>query len=201
MLLRGAAGAWWSTPALAPLRGAAGVAGAFPAVAGQAPRPWHRAALGAVGAWWLLLAEPLVHRSLLLGPTRGLWPRSGWEGSATAAASDVVWPLLNGGALAIAGLWAAGALVLPMIVRGRSAWLDVLAAVAWAAALAGGTRAIAEHLAWAPGGALAAQPVRGLVAGAFAAGLVAVLAAAAGGGRRPAEDAASLHARGTRSLA
>src|SRR5204862_4438350 len=40
LLLRGAAGAWWSTPALAPVLGAAGIAGAWPAVAGQAARPW-----------------------------------------------------------------------------------------------------------------------------------------------------------------
>jgi hypothetical protein len=201
MLLRGAPGAWWSTPALAPVLGVAGIAGAWPAVAGQAPRPWYRAALGALGAWWLLLAEPLVRRSLLLGPPRGAWPPAGWETSSTATATHVVWPLLDGGALAIAGLWAVGALVLPLIVRGRRAWLDLLVAGAWAAALAGGAQAIAERLAWAPGAASGGHPVRGLIAGACAAALVAVIAASGSGPRRPAEDAALLHARGTRSLA
>jgi hypothetical protein len=181
--------------------GVAGIAGAWPAIAGQAARPWHRAALGAVGAWWLLLAEPLLHRSLLLGSAPGTWPRAGWERSAAATASHVVWPLLNGGALAVAALWGAGALILPFIVRGRRAWLDVTLAVAWAAALAGGTQAIAQHLVWAPVAGMDSQPVRGLVAGAFAAGLLAVIAASGGGPRDSLAEPASPPARGTRWLA
>ena len=50
----------WSVPALAPLLGLATLAGAYPALAGQARGPLTRAALGALGAWWALLAAPLL---------------------------------------------------------------------------------------------------------------------------------------------
>ncbi|HKG03394.1 MAG TPA: serine/threonine-protein kinase, partial [Conexibacter sp.] len=46
--LRGRA---WSVPFAAPLMGVALLAGAFPAVAGQARTLWRRAALGALGFW------------------------------------------------------------------------------------------------------------------------------------------------------
>ena len=64
-------GSAWSVPALAPLLGFAGLAGAYPALAGRARGPLTRAALGALGAWWALLAAPLAGRTLLLaGPRR-----------------------------------------------------------------------------------------------------------------------------------
>ena len=58
----------WSMPVLAPLLGAVGMAAAYPALAGRATRVLERAALGALGALWLLLAEPLTGNTLLLGP-------------------------------------------------------------------------------------------------------------------------------------
>src|SRR6185312_12267156 len=67
LLLR-RAGPLWSAAALAPVLGVAGLAGAWPALAGQAARPWHRLALGALGAWWLVLAEALANDRLALGP-------------------------------------------------------------------------------------------------------------------------------------
>ncbi len=71
LLVRRAAPGWWSAPLGALLLGAAGLPGAWPALAGQARR-WHqRAALGALGAWWLLLAEPLARRTLALGRRAG----------------------------------------------------------------------------------------------------------------------------------
>ena len=57
--------------------------------------------------------------------------------------------------------WALGAAVLPLLVRGRSAALDLVATAGWAAALAAGTGALGE--------ALMLDPPRGLVAGALAA--------------------------------
>jgi len=163
----------WSLPALAPLLGAASLAGAWPALAGQAAR-WHaRAALGALGGWWLSLAEALTSDRLLAGTPHDVPPRARWEGSVLDAGSDALAPLLSSGALALAALWAVAAALLPLLVRGRSAAVDVVAAVAWAATLAAATAASAR--------ALALSPPRGLVAGAAVAALLAVAARAVRG--------------------
>lgn len=157
------AGTAWSVPALAPLLGAAGVAGAFPALAGQARRPAVRAGLGALGGWWALLAAAPLGLSPPLGAERG-----GWSGS--AAALDVLGAIVSGGAVLLAAVWAAAALVLPVLVRGVNAAADIAAAAGWAAATAAATDAIAA--------ALALPAPRGLVAGAVLAAALAVLARA-----------------------
>ena len=166
-------GTSWSLPALAPLLGVGGLAGAWPALAGQAARWRARAALGALGGWWLALGEALTSERLLVGPAPGTAPRGSWDGSAVDAARDAVWPLLSAGALAFAALWALAAVVLPLLVRGRSAPLDVVGAAGWAAALAAASQALAE--------ALALGVPRGLAPGAVAAALVAVGARAVRG--------------------
>ncbi len=72
----------WTAPALAPVLGALGLAVAFPALAGRgALGAWPRAALGALGLWWLALAEPLYDTRLLFGAAPGTGPRAAWEGS------------------------------------------------------------------------------------------------------------------------
>jgi hypothetical protein len=154
----------WSLPALAPVLGLAALAGAYPALAGRARRARTRAALGAAGAAWALLAEPALQRALVLGTGR---PPRGWEGSATRALADAAWPLVTGGAAGLVVPWALGALVLPWIVRGRSLALDVVAATTWAAGLAAATAALGERVT---GG----EPP-GVVTGAIAAGALAVV--------------------------
>jgi eukaryotic-like serine/threonine-protein kinase len=149
-------GLLWSLPALAPALGLAGVSGGYPAVAGQVRGVWARAALGACGLCWLLLAEPLLGRDLLLGTQPG-------------DAGDVLEGLLSSGALVLAPVWAAAAAVLPWVVRGRALSLDVVGATTWAAGLAGATGAVAESMALA-------DP-RGLVAGALLAGALALIGA------------------------
>ena len=104
-------GARWLALAFAPVLGLAGLAEAFPALAGQAVRWRSRALLGALGYWWLCLSE------------------LPFDGHATVSLVGLA--LLLG-----AALWAAGAVVLPWVVRGRSAVLDTLAATLWAGALA-----------------------------------------------------------------
>jgi eukaryotic-like serine/threonine-protein kinase len=162
--------AGWLTCALAPLLGVVALAGAFPAIAGQARRWRMRAAYAAVGYWWLALAEPLLSRRLWLGPASGTPSRAVWEGSPSATAAHVIAPLLSAGVLLGAAVWAGGAVLLPLIVRGRSASLDVVAATVWAGALA-----LATGLAVAGAGAHGAHATpHGAIAGAALAAALAV---------------------------
>jgi eukaryotic-like serine/threonine-protein kinase len=156
-------GALWSLPAGASLLGVAGLAGAWPALAAQAARPWHRAALGALGCWWLALAELVSGDRLALGTP----PDATFDPGGAAH----LWPLVTSGVLGLAALWAAGAVLLPVLVRGRALAADVVGATAWAAGLGSATQAIAGALAWQPA-------MRGLVAGAVVAGGLALVAAA-----------------------
>ncbi len=167
--LSGRVPALFLAAALAPVLGLAGLAASFPALAAQA-RDWSRRfALGALGYWWLLLAEPVLARRLWLGPPAGVPPRAVWEGSISGAASHVVGPLLTPGAALGALLWGVGAVLLPWIVRGSHAALDIAAAAAWGAALTIAAPALDAGLS--PG----SHPLpHGAVLGAVAGGLLAV---------------------------
>ena len=179
--------AWWSVPAVAPLLGLASVAGAFPALAGQAATGWRRAAVGAIGAWWLLLAEPLSGRTLLLGHARGVHPRADWATSAPDAVEQVLRPLATSGAVAIIALWAFAALVLPYLVRGRALAPAALGAAIWAVGLAAGTALVADAVHAHAGTSTAA------LLGAALAAPLALVATAARARARPSD--AVPHAR------
>ncbi|MGN6372912.1 MAG: protein kinase domain-containing protein [Solirubrobacteraceae bacterium] len=125
----------WLSAALAPALGTLGLAGAFPALGGQRARWRERAALAALGFWWLALAEPLLGRRLWEGPAAGLPARSAWEGSLQLTASHVIAPAVTVQLLVGIAVWAAAAAVLPLVVRGRSAALDVAGALTWTIAL------------------------------------------------------------------
>ena len=172
--LTGTVPAIWLGCALAPALGLAGLAGAYPAIAGQASQIRQRFALGAVGYWWLRLAEPLLGRHLWLGPPAGTPPRAVWEASLQSAATHVVHPLLSSGVLAGAALWGLAAALLPLIVRGRSAALDLLAAALWAAALVLAAPRVDSGL----GAALAHPTPRGAVLGAVLGAMIAIAARA-----------------------
>ena len=134
-------GTLWSLPAAAPALDVIGLAGVHPALAGQARSLPSRAALGALGLWWLTLA-PL----------------------ALQAEPDLD-ALAEPGIAALAGLWAVAAAVLPLAVRGRNLAVDVVAATVWAAGLAAATGAIAEALAYAePEGTVPAAVIAGAIA-------------------------------------
>jgi hypothetical protein len=167
-------GPGWLICGAAPVLGLAGLAGAFPAIAGQSRRWRERAALGALAYWWLVLAEPLLARRLWLGAPSGIPARAAWEGSIGVSATHVIGPLLGLGVLLGAALWALAAVSLPWLVRGRSAALDVAAAVMWSVAIAaaapivdGGLSAHTPH----PG-------PRGAVLGAILGAMIAVAARA-----------------------
>jgi hypothetical protein len=140
----------WSLPALAPALGVLTVGGAFPALAGRLPRLPERLAAGALGGWWLLLADRLAGHP----PVQ-------------EAASRALLGLVPGTLLLIC-VWAAAAAVLPWIVRGRFLAVDLVTGTAWAAALASATGALYTWLE-------RPQPA-GLVAGAIVAGVIAVAA-------------------------
>ena len=135
-------GTLWSLPAAAPLLGAIGLAGLFPALAGQPRGPITRAALGALGLWWLTIA-----------------------GIATEERPDLG-VLTEPAVFAFAGLWAVAAAVLPYLVRGRNAAIDIVGATIWAAGLASATASVAE--------ALSASRPEGAVVGAVLGAIVAV---------------------------
>jgi len=164
----------WPLAALAPVLGLVGLAGAYPAVAGQAARWRSRAVLGALGYWWLILAEPLLSRQLWLEEPAGMPPRAVWEGSLSSAAVHVVGPALALGVLLGAALWALAAVLLPIVVRGHSAALDVLAATLWSAVMVAAAPALDSGTLL--GGAHASG--RGAILGAAFGALLAVAARA-----------------------
>jgi hypothetical protein len=173
------AGPSWLSAALAPVLGLAGLAAAYPAIAGQAGRWRERAALGALGYWWLTLAEPLIGSSspagrLWLGAPAGTPARTVWEGSLQSSATHVIGPMLNLGVLFGAALWAAAAVVLPWVLRGRSAALDLVGVVMWSAAVVTAAPILAAGLS---GHAVHPGP-RGAVLGAVLGAMIAVAARA-----------------------
>jgi hypothetical protein len=123
----------WPLSAAAPGLGLVGVAGAWPAVAARAATPWRRAALGAIGWIWLLLASAIVGKALYLPLVPGVAPPHVWMSSLTTTIDHLLRPDLAAGVLAPALVWALAALTLPWLVRGRSLVLDVVSVVVWAA--------------------------------------------------------------------
>jgi hypothetical protein len=154
LLLRRARGGWWSAPVIAPVLDVIAGGAAWVAIAGHAARPWHRAALGALGWWAVLAGRVVVHG------------RAAWADDAGAAWRRGVQPIVGDGSiLAVGGVWALAALTLPVFVRGRAFALDLVGAVAWGAGLAAGTQAVAPDAGTA-------------VMGAALAGVLGVLARA-----------------------
>ncbi|HEX6459148.1 MAG TPA: serine/threonine-protein kinase [Thermoleophilaceae bacterium] len=171
LLLRG--GPLWSMPALAPALGAIGLAPAYIALAGLGSRsPWRRAGLGAAGFLWIVAAEVITGRSLLYGVAAGTQPRARWDGSLTHAVSHAVFPTLSGPALAPVVVFAAGAALLPLGVRGRNLTFDVILASAWAAGVVAALHALDGvlspdvHLAAARGATVGALLGAGLAVAA-----------------------------------
>jgi eukaryotic-like serine/threonine-protein kinase len=168
------AGALWSVPALGPALGAIGLGPAYVAVAGMSSRSaWRRAGLGAAGFLWLVAAEVITGRSLLYGVADGTQPRDRWDGSLTHAAAHAIYPALSGPALAPAAVFAAGAALLPLAVRGRSLTFDAILASAWAAGLVAALHATDGLLA----ASVRLAAARGTTAGALlGAGLAVAVA-------------------------
>jgi hypothetical protein len=149
-------------PGAAPILGLLGLGPVYPALAGLTRGAASRALLGGIGYLWIAAWEELSHRTLLLGPVAD--PPAHWKGSASTAITDVVVPLFDGSVLAATGIFAAAALVLPVLVRGRTPLLDALGALIWAAGLITTLRLVAGSTS---------PP--GLLVGALLAAVVAAL--------------------------
>ena len=175
------AGVAWSLPVIAPLLGTIALAPAFIGIASLASTTTRRAGLAAAGLWWLLLGEALSGKVLLFGSPDGTMARSTWEGSISAAISDALQPLVTTPALAPALVWAAGAAVLPLVVRGRWLALDLLGAGLCAAALIAAHVVLGDVLA----ADVAVDHARGAVAGSVMAALVVLVAFHTTGMREP----------------
>jgi hypothetical protein len=166
------AGKLWSVPAGAPLLGVVGIAPAFVGAASLASTAWRRAGLGAAGFLWLAAAELMADEELLLGAPMEAQTRGEWEGSLSGALSDAIGPLVLSPAVLPVVAWVLFAVLLPVVVRGRSLPLDVVAAVFWAAGLVATHQGMAELAA----SDMPLSEPRGAAAGA-AIGAVAALAA------------------------
>jgi eukaryotic-like serine/threonine-protein kinase len=164
------AGLLWSVPVLAPLLGTVALAPVFVGVAALAPTAWRRAGLAAAGFIWLAVGEVVTGESLLFGLPDGALPRGDWEGSISAAASDALGPLVSGPALAPAAVWAAFAVLLPLVIRGRWLAIDLVGAGLWAVGLIVAHIALGDMLA----ATTALDEARGMVAGSAGAALVAI---------------------------
>jgi hypothetical protein len=160
-------GLTWSLPAVAPLLGAASLAFAYPALAGRAGSLRVRAALGALGALWLLLAGPVTGEVLWFGST-GVGTL-GTHAPAAAVAERVLAPLVTSGAVALIPIWAVAAAVLPWAVRGRSRAADAMAAILWGAALVCATVILCDPAGKAASGALVELAGGGLAGAVVAA--------------------------------
>ncbi len=165
LLIGTGTGAAIALPGLAPILGAAGIAAAYPALAGLARGVPTRILRGATGYLWLAAFEAVTDRTRLLGASEPA--PIGWADSVSETFVDVIVPLADPVTLAGAALWAVAAVTLPLLVRGRTPVLDVLGALLWAAALISAHRVLAG-----PDG----EPT-GLLAASVLAAIAAVLVA------------------------
>jgi hypothetical protein len=159
----------WPLGVFAPMLGALGLAGAWPALAGRARGAWQRAALGASGWMLLAAAETLAATDLYTRLPHTVPPQSVWAPSPYETLHHVFGPLLSAGILAPAAVWALAAAVLPRMTSTRSLPVQVILVTTWTATTASATTVLlkAGH-----GGALV-NPGDALL-GALAAAVVAL---------------------------
>jgi hypothetical protein len=123
----------WPLLVVAPALAAAGLAGAWPAIAGRCSSAWRRASLAAGGWIWLVLAGPISGGDLYLRRLGSSSPYAAWDRSLDATLHHVLGPVLISGVLAPAVVWAVGALVLPWVVGGRSLAVELVLVAMWSA--------------------------------------------------------------------
>ncbi len=183
----------WPLSAGAPALGLIGLAGAWPAVAARAVSPWRRAALGAVGWIWLLLASAIAGKALYLPLVPGVAPPHAWMSSLSTTVDQLLRPEVSAGVLAPALVWALGAVTLPWLVRGGSLILDVARVVVWAGLVVSGTGAAMAVAHGSAGGNGVSAPT------ALVGAAASVAVALAGGSRFLGMWRAALRSAGPRA--
>ncbi len=139
----------WPLAIAAPVLGAVGLAGAWPALAGRASGfGWRRAALGAIGYVWVIVASLVVGTDLYMRRPPGTAAPAVWTGSLDVTVHDVLYPLVKSGVLAGAPVWGIAAAALPWLLRGRTLTACVVITTVWSAVLVSATEtavAIVHH--------------------------------------------------------
>ncbi len=122
----------------------------------------QRAALGAIGWVWLLLAGALLGSRpvLYLPPSPACRRRTPGSNSVSAATGHLLATLGSSGVLAPAAVWALAALTAPWVARGRTLVLDLVRVVIWSALTVSATSAavVAVHGSDAVGAAPTRHP-------------------------------------------
>ncbi|MFL5894854.1 MAG: protein kinase domain-containing protein [Thermoleophilaceae bacterium] len=162
----------WSLPAAGPVLAAVGAGPAYAALAGQASSWGRRAAVGALGFFWVGLGEAALRHPLMFGLAPGQRARGAWLHDGWAALSHGILPLFGSALVLCALVWALCAAILPLLVRGVRLAADIMAAAVWASVLFAGTVSVRDL---AGGGA----DTRGVALGTGVAAVAAVVAAAA----------------------
>jgi tRNA A-37 threonylcarbamoyl transferase component Bud32 len=127
-----------AAPALAVV-GPAGLAGAWPALAGLARSPWRRVALAVSGWLWLLAAAAVgawhgrFRRGLYVPKPRGPGRRA-WSDSLGTTVHHLLPAYVHTGVLLGAAAWGLGALLVPYLIRGRSVITNAVVVLLWSAA-------------------------------------------------------------------
>ncbi len=163
-------GTSWPLAAAAPVLGAIGLAGAWPALAGRAATSWQRAALGFIGWLWVVAAELLSGSRSFLSLPAAVPPRGVWTPSIYETSHHVLGVLAGSGVLAGAVVWALAAAILPAATTAGSQALRVLKVTVWATVLVAAT-ALALKGA---GGGLAFRSTATAALGALAAAVIAL---------------------------
>ncbi len=139
-------------PVLAPALGAATLGIAYPAFAGRQGEGFERAALGALGWFWLAAGAVVPGIGRHIAPVAG----PGWTHSISAAYHQVLVPLGSLHSLAAAAAFGLAAWAIGPILRASHLALTLVGAVLWAAALTAAVHAVVPAVASTPIVALAA---------------------------------------------
>ena len=97
-----------------------GLAGAWPALAARAASPWRRAALGATGWIWLVLAGRSADAPCICRRIAGHDRRRNLVRLCRGVLHHALLPVLRSAGADAGAVWALAAVVLPWLVRGRS---------------------------------------------------------------------------------